>query len=951
MGGYLLSSQSNDKSIKQEESMKTKLALTALVLFALLLPGSSSGIAQGEVPQAALGTAITYQGRLTDGGLPANSTYDFLFTLYNAELGGSQVGSLVTKNDVLVTDGYFTVQLDFGADAFGNEARWLEVAVRSGPSTGTYTMLNPRQALTPAPTALYAPNAGSVPWSRLTGVPAGFADGIDNDTTYSAGTGLSLSETTFSADTAYLQRRIGTDCSAGYAIRSVNSDGSVVCESVSGGVGDITAVNAGTGLSGGGISGEVTLNADTTYLQRRVDSTCPAGSSISAINSDGTVTCETDNDTTYTAGTGLTLSNGQFSVNTASIQARVSGTCAAGSSVRTVNADGTVVCETDDNTTYTAGTGLTLSGGSFSLVAAYSLPQGCSENQVPKWNGSAWICANDDGGTGSWSLNGNAGTNPFTNYLGTNDNQALALRVNGKQALRLEPTNGTPNIVGGGNQNTVTAGAYGVVIAGGGNNGFPNLVSDDFGTVGGGVLNRAGNSNLATSDAVYATVSGGDANTASGIASTVSGGGDNIASEQGSTVSGGISNTASGQQATVGGGSLNTASGEGSTIAGGGGYYDLGGGTWQVFTNTVTSTLGTIGGGGLNRVTGSFATVSGGYTNNASSEWATVSGGNSNIASGFMSTVGGGGGNNAGGYVATVGGGVSNTSSGLVATISGGYMNQVSGEYATVGGGSYNSADGWGATICGGSPAIPSSPETTNNQVNGDYGTIGGGGNNRAGRFATIPGGANNIASGEYSFAAGSYANATQMGSFVWSNGEATTSWGDNTFTVRAHGGARFYSASGTSTGVQLASGDGSWGSLSDRNAKLNLSPVNARKILLQVVSLPVNTWSYKSQDTSILHMGPMAQDFHAAFGLGDDERYIGSLDADGVSLAAIQGLYQINQEQAVEIQSLKEQLSQMEKASSIPTTYSIPLIWGVVVLLVIAQAGMFIVLRRKVEG
>jgi len=127
--------------------------------------------------QSPLGTAFTYQGQLKNAGDPVNDTCNFQFSLWDDVSGGAQIGTTQTKSGVAVTDGLFTVQLDFGAAAFQGDARWLAIAVRCSGNSA-YTALTPRQPPTAAPYAGYALKA---PWSGLSGVPAGFADGVDND--------------------------------------------------------------------------------------------------------------------------------------------------------------------------------------------------------------------------------------------------------------------------------------------------------------------------------------------------------------------------------------------------------------------------------------------------------------------------------------------------------------------------------------------------------------------------------------------------------------------------------------------------------------------------------------------------------------------------------------------------------------------------------------------------
>ncbi len=354
--------------------------------------------------------------------------------------------------------------------------------------------------------------------------------------------------------------------------------------------------------------------------------------------------------------------------------------------------------------------------------------------------------------------------------------------MNGARALRLEPPATSPNLVGGFSDNAAQDGAHGVTIAGGGQAGAPNRVSDHFGTVGGGLDNRAGSSDGDPATALFATVAGGLSNTASDIESAVAGGAGNTADGLGSAVAGGAGNTASGDYSTVAGGNPNTASGTASAVAGG----------------------------------------------------------NSNTASGIESAVAGG---------------VSNTASGTA---------------------------------------------------------------------SAVPGGFANTASGDLSLAAGYRANATQGGAFVWadSNNFDIGSNGTNTFTARTTGGARFISAIDATTGaptagVSLTAGGGSWSSLSDRAAKRGFGTVDRRRLLNRLDRIPITSWSYKSQKPSIRHLGPMAQDFRSAFGLGEDSRHIDTIDSEGVALAAIQGLYRQNQALQRQNRALRARLTTHERQNA----------------------------------
>ena len=164
-------------------------------------------------------------------------------------------------------------------------------------------------------------------------------------------------------------------CPEGSSIRQILEDGSVICELDDTSNGDITEVIAGTGLSGGGTTAAVTLSADTAYLQRRVSSTCPTGQSMRVINSDGTVSCEVDDNSggditaVNTAG-GSGLIGGAIIGN---VSLSLLTTCSPTQILKWTGSAWGCAADVDTNTTYTAGTGIDLVGTQFSVENPLSL--------------------------------------------------------------------------------------------------------------------------------------------------------------------------------------------------------------------------------------------------------------------------------------------------------------------------------------------------------------------------------------------------------------------------------------------------------------------------------------------------------------------------------------------------------------------------------------------------
>ena len=163
------------------------IVLAALAL-SILGSAFSSAFAQGSV--------FTYQGRLTTGTNPASGNYDMTFSLYNTSSGGTLLGGPVTETAVPVSNGLFTVQVDFGMGVFTGSSNWLSIGVRTNGAT-SFSPLTPLQQVTPTPYAIFAEGAnaaglsGIIPNGDLSGTYTG-AVTLSNPSDSFSGSGIGL---------------------------------------------------------------------------------------------------------------------------------------------------------------------------------------------------------------------------------------------------------------------------------------------------------------------------------------------------------------------------------------------------------------------------------------------------------------------------------------------------------------------------------------------------------------------------------------------------------------------------------------------------------------------------------------------------------------------------------------------------------------------------------------
>lgn len=574
----------------------------------------------------AQGTAFTYQGQLLNNGSPANGTYNLTFNVYTNRTGGDAIASPVTNLATGVSNGLFTVMIDFGPGVFSGADVWLQIAVETNGGSG-YTTLSPRQPITPAPYSILAETAESANTVLSNSVSAGqldtlaapangqvlaFSDGSlvwSNAASGGSGSGWSL---TGNAGTSQGTDFLGTTDDTPLQLRVNNVLGLQLIPGANNSPNLTVGPFAGAGLGGEGINvfGGSPGNYNTVY----------------------------PNYSTVAGGIGNWINSGQESVIAGGQGNLIGGPYSAicGGYYNTVNGEGGAIPGGFYNLVsgafgFAAGNGAQAtnsgsfvwadnSGGTFASTVnnQFNVRATGGVNFVTggaglKVDGQA-VSTSGGGGGGSgtsWSLTGNAGTTPGIDFLGTTDAKALELYVNGSQALLLDTS---ANVVAG--QSATVPGSLATTIGGGF---YSTATSAYCGVIGGGYDNSV--------TANFSTVSGGELNSASANGAAVGGGYYNVAGGVDSTISGGTENAASGAGAVVGGGGY-----DGSSYAG----------------NKASGGAATVA-GGLGNTASSYATVAGGQNNNAGASFSAILGGVGNVASGFASTVPGGNDNLAGG--------------------------------------------------------------------------------------------------------------------------------------------------------------------------------------------------------------------------------------------------------------------------------------------------------------
>lgn len=179
--------------------------------------------------------------------------------------------------------------------------------------------------------------------------------------------------------------------------------------------------------------------------------------------------------------------------------------------------------------------------------------------------------------------------------------------------------------------------------------------------------------------------------------------------------------------------------------------------------------------------------------------------------------------------------------------------------------------------------------------------------------------GLQNSASGQFSVAIGKNARtANRQGSIVISDASAGFSMdsvyptANNQIVMRGAGGIKMFTSQQLTSGVELAAGGSSWSVVSDRNRKENFAELDGEEVLTRLREVPVSSWNYLTQEEVIRHVGPMAQDFYKAFGLGESDLMINTIDIDGINMAGVKALDVRTAAQAQRIATLESEVAEL---------------------------------------
>ena len=551
----------------------------------------------------AQGAAFTYQGRLNDGGPPANGNYDLKFTLFDASAAGNPLGpGPLTNANLGVSNGLFTVTLDFGVGMFPGADRWLEIGVRTNGGT-LFTMLAPRQKIAPTPYAITAENL----------ISGGLAGTYTNAVT-------------------------------------LNNAGNVLAGNGAGLVGVNAATVGGLGPAGLWQTGG---NAGTTPGLNYLGT---SDNQPLELKAGGARAMRLEPNL---AGAPNVIGGAPFNaVGPGSVGSTIGGGGATNyfgfySYTNDIYADFGVIGGGVDNHIQTYAQYAAIGGGQGDLIQTnsnYGVIAGGYANTVETNSLFTFI----GGGVGN-DIQANAsdstvGGGEF-NWIQANADHST-IEGGHYNTIQFGANNST---IGGGNQNTVASNSPSVTIAGGDG----NTAKGTYAVVGGGYFNFAnaynstiGGGSSNTNNAAGGTIAGGDENFIDGalnygLASIGGGSGNRIlAVNNASIIAGGLLNfIQSGSHASsIGGGQNNNIQDNGicSVIAGGDSN--------TIQTNATRSTI-SGGGGNLINNDSSYSVLGGGKSNviETAANFAVISGGAGNVVAGQYATVPGGTANYAGG--------------------------------------------------------------------------------------------------------------------------------------------------------------------------------------------------------------------------------------------------------------------------------------------------------------